>query len=32
MYNSMAKGTSQAEEISNSKKIKAVALTIVELC
>jgi len=32
MYSSMAKGTSQAEVTSNSKKIKSVALAIVELC
>jgi len=31
MYISMAKGTSQAEATSNSKKIKPVALAIVEL-
>jgi len=31
MYSGMAKGTSQAEAISNSKKIKPVALAIVEL-
>jgi len=31
MYNGMAKGTSQAEAISNSKKIKPVALAIVKL-
>jgi len=28
----MAKGTSQAEAMSNSKKIKLIALAIVELC
>jgi len=32
MYSSMAKGTSQAEVMSNSEKIKSVALAIVELC
>jgi len=32
MYNGMAKGTSQTEATSNSKKIKPVALAIVELC
>jgi len=31
MYSGMAKGTSQAEGTSNSKKIKPVALAIVEL-
>jgi len=31
MYSSMAKGTSRAEVMSNSKKIKLVALTIVEV-
>jgi len=31
MHSSMAKGTSQAEAILNSKKIKPVALAIVEL-
>jgi len=30
MYSGMAKGTSQAEPTSNSKKIKCVALVIVE--
>jgi len=30
MYSSMAKGTSRAEAMSNSKKIKPVALAIVE--
>jgi len=32
MYSGMAKGTSQVEATSNSKKIKFVALAIVELC
>jgi len=32
MYSSMAKGTSRAEAMSNSEKIKPVALAIVELC
>jgi len=32
MYISMAKGTSWAEAILNSEKIKPVALAIVELC
>jgi len=32
MYSGMAKGTSQAEAMSNSEKIKPVALAIVELC
>jgi len=31
MYSGMAKGTSRAEATSNSKKIKAIALAIVEL-
>jgi len=31
MYISIAKGTSRAEVMSNSKKIKLVALAIVEL-
>jgi len=31
MYSGMAKGTSRAEAMSNSKKIKPVALAIVEL-
>jgi len=31
MYSGMAKGTSQTEAMSNSNKIKPVALTIVEL-
>jgi len=31
MYSGMAKGTSQAEAMSNSEKIKPVALAIVEL-
>jgi len=31
MYSGMAKGTSQAEVTSNSKKIKCIALAIVEL-
>jgi len=31
MYSGMAKGTSQAEAMSNSKKIRPVALAIVEL-
>jgi len=31
MYSSMVKGTSQAEAMSNSDKIKHVALAIVEL-
>jgi len=31
-YSSMAKGTSWAEAMSNSEKIKPVALAIVELC
>jgi len=31
MYSGMAKGTSQAEVILNSKKIKPIALPIVEL-
>jgi len=31
MYSSMAKGTSWAEVMSNSKKIKSVALAIVDL-
>jgi len=31
MYSGMAKGTSWAEAMSNSKKIKPVALAIVEL-
>jgi len=31
MYSGMAKGTSQAEVTSNSKKIKPVALAIVKL-
>jgi len=31
MYGSMVKGTSRAEETLNSKKIKPVALVIVEL-
>jgi len=32
MYSGMAKDTSQAEATSNSKKIKPIALAIVELC
>jgi len=32
MYSGMAKGTSQAEVTSSSKKIKPIAFTIVELC
>jgi len=32
MYSGMAKGTSWAEVMSNSKKIKPVALAVVELC
>jgi len=32
MYSSMAKGTSWAEVMSNSKEINAIVLTIVELC
>jgi len=32
MYSGMAKGTSQAEATLNSKKIKPIALAIVELC
>jgi len=32
MYSGMAKGTSWAEAMSNSEKIKPVALAIVELC
>jgi len=32
MYSGMAKGTSQAEAMSNSEKIRPVALAIVELC
>jgi len=32
MYSGIAKGTSWAEVISNSEKIKPVALAIVELC
>jgi len=32
MYSGMAKGTSWAEATLNSKKIKPVALAIVELC
>jgi len=32
MYNGMAKSTSRAEATLNSKKIKPVALAIVELC
>jgi len=31
MYSGMAKGTSQAETMSNSEKIKLVALAIVDL-
>jgi len=31
-YSSLVKGTSQAEVTSNSKKIKPIALAIVELC
>jgi len=31
MYSGMTKGTSQAEAMSNSEKIKPVALAIVEL-
>jgi len=31
MYSGIAKGTSQAEAMSNSEKIKPVALAIVEL-
>jgi len=31
MYSAMAKGTSWAEATSNSKKIKPIALVIVEL-
>jgi len=31
MYSGMAKGTSRAEAMSNSEKIKPVALAIVEL-
>jgi len=31
MYSGMAKGTSQAEATSNSKKIKPIALAIVDL-
>jgi len=31
MYSSMAKGTSWAESMSNSKKVKHIALAIVEL-
>jgi len=32
MYSGMTKGTSQAEAMSNSKKIKPIALAIAELC
>jgi len=32
MHSGMAKGTSRAEATSNSKKIKPIALAIVELC
>jgi len=32
MYSSMAKGTSWFKAMSNSKKIKPIALAIVELC
>jgi len=32
MYSGMAKGTSQAEAMSSSEKIKPIALAIVELC
>jgi len=32
MYSGMAKGASQAEAMSNSKKIKPIALAIVGLC
>jgi len=32
MYNSVAKATSQAEEMSKSEKIKPVAIAIVKLC
>jgi len=32
IYSGIAKGTSQAEVMSNSKKIKPVALAIVKLC
>jgi len=32
MYSGIAKGTSQAEATLNSKKIKRIALAIVELC
>jgi len=32
MYSGMAKGTSWAEAMSKSKKIKPIALDIVELC
>jgi len=32
MHSGMAKGASQAEVTSNSKKIKSVALAVVELC
>jgi len=32
MYSSMAKGTSRAEAMLNSEKIKPVVLAIVELC
>jgi len=32
MDSTVAKGTSQAEAMSNSKKIKPIALSIVELC
>jgi len=32
MYSGMAKGTSQAEATSNSKKMKPIALAIVKLC
>jgi len=32
MYYGMPKGTSQAEAMSNSEKIKPVALAIAELC
>jgi len=32
MYSGMEKGTSQAEVVLNSEKIKPLALAIVELC
>jgi len=32
MYSAMTKGTSRAEAMSKSKKVKPVALAIVELC